>query len=145
VDIVAATLINHRAPSVILQSIASGLLGIQAYSGGAVTIFLGMMLHFSMSIIIAGIYVMASTRLKWLAGRPFGAGALYGLGIFVVMNLIVVPLSAFAPKPAHVSLTWLMLNIAAMIIFGVIVATVASYFLGSAADSKKVVRANTGL
>jgi uncharacterized membrane protein YagU involved in acid resistance len=124
IDIGAAALINHVGPALILQGIASGLIGMRSYAGGAGTVTLGLALHLAMSIAIAGIYAVAATRLAWLRSRPILAGLAFGLGVFVVMNLIVVPLSAFGPKPAHISLVWVLLNVLAMLVFGVIVATI---------------------
>ena len=122
VDIGAAMLINQRGPAIILQSIASGVLGLSAYAGGGATVMLGLVLHLAMAIIIAGIFAAASVRIKWLGARPVTAGLAYGVGVFVVMNMIVVPLSAFAPRPAHLSLASIAANLAAMLVFGVIVA-----------------------
>jgi uncharacterized membrane protein YagU involved in acid resistance len=124
VDIGAAIIINHLGPIIILQSIASGLLGMSAYAGGAATAGLGLLLHLAMSITIAGIFVLASFRLTWLRRRRLLAGFGYGIGIFVVMNYLVVPLSAFEPRPMHLSLLPLALNIAAMVIFGVVVSVI---------------------
>jgi uncharacterized membrane protein YagU involved in acid resistance len=129
IDIGAAALINHVGPALILQGIASGLLGMKSYAGGAGTVTLGLVLQLAMSIAIAGIYAAAATRLAWLRTQPIIAGLAFGLGVFVVMNMIVVPLSAFGPKPAHISLIWLLLNVLAMLVFGVIVATIVRWGL----------------
>lgn len=124
IDIGAAAAINHVGPGLILQGIASGLIGMKSYAGGGGTVALGLALQLAMSIAIAGIYAFAATRLAWLTSRPVLAGLAFGIGIFVVMNLVVVPLSAFGPRPAHVSLVWLLLNVLAMLVFGVLVALI---------------------
>jgi hypothetical protein len=61
-------------------------------------------------------------RASWLAGLVAGT--------FIVMNLVVVPLSAFAPRPVHVSLTWIGFNILAMLLFGTIIALLARLEFG---------------
>ena len=124
IDIGAAAAINHVGPALILQGIASGLIGMRSYAGGAGTIALGLALQLGMSIVIAGVYAAAATRLAWLVSRPVLAGLAFGIGVFVVMNMIVVPLSAFGPLPAHVSLLWVLLNVVAMLVFGVLVALI---------------------
>lgn len=129
IDIGAAALINHTGPGLILQAIASGVIGMKSYAGGAGTMVLGLALQLAMSIVIAGIYALAATRLAWLRSRAVLAGLAFGVGVFVVMNMVVVPLSAFGPKPAHVTLTWLLLNVFAMLVFGVIVATTVRWSL----------------
>jgi hypothetical protein len=82
-------------PTRILQSVASGLLGSPAYQGGVTTAALGLILHFVLMLIIAAIFYFASTRLRFLVGRPVLWGALYGFLVYWVMNLVVLPLSAF--------------------------------------------------
>jgi hypothetical protein len=122
VDIFAASAINQANPGVILQAIASGVLGKISFLGGARTMVLGLILQLAMSLVIAAIYGGASLRLSSLVQRPVLCGALYGVGVFLVMNFIVVPLSAapmakHLPSPAH-----LVMDLAAMILFGLIVA-----------------------
>lgn len=82
-------------PVRILQSVASGLLGSPSYQGGAGSATLGLVLHFLLMLIIAAIFYFASTRMRFLIERPILWGALYGFVVYWVMNLVVLPLSAF--------------------------------------------------
>lgn len=82
-------------PVRILQSVASGLLGKSAYEGGAATALLGALLHFGIAFAIAAVYVGASRFWPALARRATRFGPLYGIGVYLVMNYIVIPLSAF--------------------------------------------------
>ena len=84
------------SPRLVLQSIASGLLGRQAYSGGAATILLGIALHLLISVVPALLYVIASDRWPALRRHPWLAGIAYGTVVFAVMRWIVVPLSRVA-------------------------------------------------
>jgi hypothetical protein len=72
----------------------SGLLGLNAYTGGKATAALGLLLHFFIAFVMALVYVRAGRRLPVLIAQPALMGALYGLVLFVVMNFIVIPLSA---------------------------------------------------
>ena len=108
----------------------------RAGHGGAIA--LGLLLQILMSIVIASVYALPTRRLPWLVSRPLAAGLAFGVGVFVVMNLVVVPLSAFAPKPKHVTLAFLSLNLAAMLVFGVLVATLARWSLRRAGDADLV-------
>ena len=76
------------------QSVASGLLGKASYEGGNATIVLGLALHFFIAFVMALVYVKASHRLPVLVCRPVLMGVLYGFVLYVVMNFVVVPLSA---------------------------------------------------
>lgn len=84
-------------PTVILMSIASGLFGRAAFAGGVPMAALGAALHFMMTTIMAAVFARAATAVPLLARRPIVAGAGYGVGIYIVMNYIVVPLSRAAP------------------------------------------------
>jgi hypothetical protein len=101
-DITAAFLVyglRGASPVRILQSIASGLYGAVAFQGGARTAALGLLLHFVIATTAAGVYSIASTRVGVLVRRPFVCGALYGIAVYLFMNLVVLPLSAVAKRP----------------------------------------------
>jgi hypothetical protein len=76
------------------RGIASGLLGSKAFSGGLGTWFLGLALHFFIAISAAAIYCYASRRLVFLREHFIVCGIFYGIAIYLVMNLVVLPLSA---------------------------------------------------
>jgi Na+/alanine symporter len=74
--------------------IAGGLLGRQAFHGGVGTYILGVLLHFFIAFSAAAIYYAASRRLGFLKEHPLVCGLFYGIAVELVMNLIVLPLSA---------------------------------------------------
>lgn len=86
-------------PMRVMQSIASGLLGSQAYRGGIATAALGILLHFGIALAVVAVYYLASRRLPVLSRHPLALGPLYGLLVYVVMNFLVVPLSAAVAGP----------------------------------------------
>ena len=103
-DITYATVFSYFRSGVppmrILQSVASGLLGSAAFEGGAPTAALGLALHFFIALVAAAIYVFASQYLPSLVRRPVLFGSVYGIAIYAVMNLVVLPLSRFPRKPS---------------------------------------------
>lgn len=121
IDIVAACLITGRSPASILQFIAGGLLGKASLEGGMATVALGLFLQGFMGILIAAVYVLCAKVLPALRRRWILSGLLYGVVIFPVMNFIVVPLSAWKSHPHFTALKFAE-NMAAMLLFGVIVA-----------------------
>jgi hypothetical protein len=84
-------------PIRIVQAIASGLLGPAAFQGGLRTVILGLCLHYFIAFSIVGTFILASWRWPDLRRRPLLWGPVYGVGVYLVMNLIVVPLSAAIP------------------------------------------------
>lgn len=130
IDIGAAALINQYSPVVILHAIASGLLGKASFQAGASAAWLGLGLQWAMSLLIAAIFVAAAARMAWLRNRWPLAGLAYGAVVYVVMNYVVVPLSA-APFKAPATLTLIVMNLLAMLLFGLIVAFFARRVSGS--------------
>jgi hypothetical protein len=86
-------------PVRILQSIAAGLLGRDAFRGGSATAGLGALLHFFIAFGIVCVYYLVSRRLDILTRHPVLCGLLYGVLVFVIMNRVVIPLSAAVTGP----------------------------------------------
>jgi hypothetical protein len=74
--------------------IAAGLLGRQAFHGGAGTYVLGVLLHFFIAFSAAAVYYGVSIRLGFLREHPLVCGLFFGGAVQEVMNLVVLPLSA---------------------------------------------------
>jgi hypothetical protein len=82
-------------PMQVLQSVARGWFGREAArAGGWNTAVIGLATHFTIATAMATVFVVAATRIKALTAEAVVAGLLYGLVLYVVMNYIVVPLSA---------------------------------------------------
>jgi uncharacterized membrane protein YagU involved in acid resistance len=121
IDIGAASLISGRSPAFIMQAIAGGLLGKATFSGGAATVILGAALQEVMGVLIAAIYVVLSKTVAGLLRRWVTSGLVYGVIVFFVMNYVVVPLSAWKLPPHFTPLKFAE-NMAAMLLFGLIIA-----------------------
>ena len=93
--------LRGSTPLRILQSIASGLLGASAFRGGMKTAILGFFLHFFIATSAATIFYLVSRKLKFMIEYAIICGILYGLCVYVVMNFVVLPLSAIPFKPSH--------------------------------------------
>ncbi len=114
----AFILFGRRVPLVI----AAGLLGKQAFHGGASTYVLGVLLHFFIATSVAAIYYVASRKLTFLTEHPLVCGLFYGMAVELVMSYIVLPLSALqstGPYSLHDVLLGLVVH---MIVIGLPVA-----------------------
>ncbi|WP_267223256.1 hypothetical protein [Dyella silvae] len=130
-DIGAASLISGYSPVVILKYVAGGVLGKASLAGGFSNAALGMLLQWIMSLIIAAVFVLI-TRRHIAANRRWPVwGVAYGVVVFFVMNYVVVPLSALHATP-HFSVFSFVANLAAMLLFGWIVAFFAKSKLAAA-------------
>jgi hypothetical protein len=100
VDIVYAFLFYGMfgaTPQLILHSIASGLLGRPAFAGGNATATLGLILHFFIAFSVTAFYFFLASRFSWFNAHAVVSGLCYGAGVFLIMHVVVLPLSAHAP------------------------------------------------
>ena len=98
-------LYRHLPPSRILQSVASGLLGKDAFIGGSPAAALGAGLHTFIAFGVATAFYLGCRFLPVLWRRPWVYGPLYGLAVYAVMNFVVIPLSRVPPRPFNL-FTW---------------------------------------
>src|SRR5215470_3715400 len=74
-----------------LQGIAAGLLGASSFDGGLVTAGFGLALHFFVAFVVVTIFYLASRKIEFLAIHPVASGALYGIGVYLLMYWFVLP------------------------------------------------------
>jgi uncharacterized membrane protein YagU involved in acid resistance len=118
--------VNGVGPVRLLQTVASGLLGEEAYAGGTPAAALGLAGHFIMSYLWAALFVAIAVRLQRLTVRPILAGAIFGILVFFTMRLVVLPLSAF-PHPVSFKPVSAGLDLLShMFLFGVPIALAAA-------------------
>ena len=86
----ALILFGRRVPLVI----AAGLVGRQAFQGGAPTYFLGVVLHFFIAFSATAIFYAASGKLRFMIEHPLVCGLFYGIAVELTMSYVVLPLSA---------------------------------------------------
>jgi hypothetical protein len=97
---IVAALIQGNPFTLVWQYIASGALGNAAFEGGVATVLLGLLFHLIISLVVAGVFILSADRIPLLRRYVMAGALLYGFGVFIVMNLIVLPLSAAPPLPA---------------------------------------------
>jgi len=100
-DITSAIIITLSRGSTVtrlFQFIASGLLGQQAFQGGTAIAALGLALHFVIAFTLVAVFYAASRSIAFLRDYAVVSGIIYGLVVYAVMNLVVLPLSAARPR-----------------------------------------------
>jgi uncharacterized membrane protein YagU involved in acid resistance len=115
-DLTATSTLVRRTQGIplkrLLQRIASGALGPSAFEGGKKTATAGLFFHFLISFTAAFVYYACSRKLAILIDHPLLSGVLYGAAVHLVMNRIVLPLSAAAiPFSVKAFLTQLVIHI----------------------------------
>jgi hypothetical protein len=111
----------------IFQHIATGLLGPDSFSLGWKSVLLGVICHFTIAIGAAATYASGGFLAKPLIRNPKLCGPIFGLGIYLFMNFVVVPLSRVTvksgPSPLDVIITGVSVH---MFLIGLPIAMIVS-------------------
>lgn len=119
-----AALDSGASPVRVFQAVARGVLGTASFQGGAGSAALGVALHYVIATSMALVYYAVSRRYPALARRPIAYGIPYGLLLYLIMNLVVLPLSAVG-MPKFTNTLWVTLSVIMHLVFGVICAVSA--------------------
>ena len=117
-------------PVRVFQTIASGLLGDAAFTGGALVAILGVACHFGLSLMWAALFAALAWNFGALVSRPIVFGAAFGFGVFFCMRLIVLPLSAYPRPVSFPPLASILDLLSHMFLFGVPIAVIVSRQIG---------------
>lgn len=98
--IVVYTLIQQKTTTLkMLQSIASAVFGKAAYNGGIEMGLYGLVFHFFIAFCFAAAYCFAFPYISFFRKHTVISGVLYGVLIWMIMNLVVLPI-AFQYRPS---------------------------------------------
>jgi len=96
-DITENIIFNHFrgvTMKMIFQYIASGLIGMKSFSLGAGSVALGVAIHYAIAMTWTVIFYFLSRKLLILTRRAAISGIVYGGVVYVIMNFVVLPLTA---------------------------------------------------
>lgn len=103
-DIVTAVIVYKANPIQLCQFIASGAVGRDlAFSGGLGMAMLGLLIHYIIAIVWTAIFFLLYPKIRaWLKNK-YVVGFLYGVVVWLVMNLVVLPLSQIPRGPFNLT------------------------------------------
>ncbi len=84
---------------VIFKFIASGLFGKDAGAGGAGMILAGFILHYAIAFSFTVFFFWLYPKVNVMSKNRIVTGVVYGLFVWALMNLVVVPLSNTVHRP----------------------------------------------
>ena len=121
-------------PERLLQVVASGAFGKPAFDGGAAMAAMGLLLHFVLSFIWTALFFFAARAKPAVLRRPYLTAIAFGILVFFVMRLVVLPLSAF-PFPVKFQLVgWGADLLSHMFLFGIPIVLATRRALASTAS-----------
>lgn len=110
--IVQAAIKGNKDPAKIFKYIASAVVGAQAYTLGNGMFVLGLFFHYLIAFSFTILYFILYPSLKKLIANKWLLAILYGVFIWLIMNLLVVPNTKIGVRP----FTWSSVIISMLII-----------------------------
>ena len=119
-DILAACISAYiqrgMSPERLLQFVASGLFGTDAFTGGFSMAIIGLVMHYMIATSWTVLFFLLYPRLKFLRRNIIVSGIIYGAFVWVIMNLVILPVtnipkSSFKLTSALIGMVILMLMI----------------------------------
>jgi uncharacterized membrane protein YagU involved in acid resistance len=102
-DITTASIYYPRKYNItqilLLQNIASGVFGERAFSGGLRMAVLGLVFHYCIAFFWTIIFFISYTAMKISRRNWFITGMAFGIVVWLVMNLVVLPMSNVNRSP----------------------------------------------
>lgn len=92
-------------PMNVFRFIASGVFGTEALAGGIPMAFAGIAFHYGIALGWTFLFFLLADRFICLTKNWIISGVVYGIFVWLIMNLIVIPIS-FVPKTSGPS-QWL--------------------------------------
>jgi hypothetical protein len=118
-------LMHELSPAVLLQWFGSNLEGPRIFHQGAAGAAVGAVAHVCVCVLWAFVYAMILVRSAWVRTHAVAAGLAFGVVVFLVMTLLVVPLDA-ATKSTSSFLEYANSLVATTVFFGLPIALSAS-------------------
>jgi hypothetical protein len=86
-------LTTGRSPALVWKYVASAVFGPPAMKGGAGMVLLGLLFHYVIAFSFSYLYFRLYPRIPLLSRSPWLSGFLYALFVWVVTNLLLVPMT----------------------------------------------------
>lgn len=118
----------HVAPTLLLQSIASHLIGRSAFTGGFYAALLGLVIHYLIAAIWAAAFILIAQHLRLLFDRAIASGVAYGILVYVVMTYLVLPHVTLPSYPTQVPLIFINAALALILCIGLPISLLNSRF-----------------
>jgi hypothetical protein len=131
-DAVAASVYSYvlrgGTPAGVFRYVASGVFGKLALTAGGGMAALGLLFHFTVAIGWTGLYFVLAPKLRASSGNMVANGVVYGLLVWLAMNLVVVPLSNASPAPIRFAAPTLIMVLIHLFVIGVPISYLAQRY-----------------
>jgi hypothetical protein len=98
--IAAVVFLGNMNFSAVWKFVASGWFGVKAFSGdGSKMVFYGLLFHFGIALFWTILYYLFLRNISFFKTNKIMGGLLYGVVIWSIMNLIVLPFTNIPQGP----------------------------------------------
>lgn len=99
-DAVAAIVVYQANPGSMFRFIASGAFGAgRAFSENGMMVLWGVLFHYGIALSWTTLFFLSFPAYRLLRGNKYFIGALYGIFVWIIMNKVILPLSAIPQQP----------------------------------------------
>ena len=96
-DVATAMIVYNSNPNNMFRYIASGAFGSEtAFTGGSEMVICGIILHYFIALWWTTLYFLVYPLIQRVASHKYIAGVLYGIFVWVMMNMVVIPFTEIA-------------------------------------------------
>jgi len=85
----------------IFRGIASGVFGKRAMTGGIEMAYYGLLFHYMIALCWTSLYFLIFPYISFWGTQKLAAGLLYGIFVWCMMNLVVLPIVFSRPPSFH--------------------------------------------
>ena len=96
-----AYIVRGTNPIIVLRFIASAAIGKEAFAGGWAMPVLGLLFHFIIAYSFTVLFFLVYPYIKLMSKSIVLTAIVYGMFIFIVMNLLVLPLTKIPRATFH--------------------------------------------
>ena len=82
----------------VLQAIASGVFGKEAFKGGWKMAIYGLIFHFIIALAFTGFYVYIFSNFSFVRKNKIISGLIFGIFVWSIMNFLILPLTLANPS-----------------------------------------------
>jgi len=90
-------------PEKLLQFVASGLFGADAFTGGTMMAIVGLIMHFMIATSWTLLYYLLYPRLNFLRKNKIVSGIFYGAFVWAMMSRVILPFTAIPKSPFNLT------------------------------------------
>jgi hypothetical protein len=114
-----AYFLRGTPPAAVWRYVASAVFGKSAGAGGPEMVLWGLLFHLTVAIGWTALFFVAYPRMRFLSANMVLVGMAYGLFVWLMMNVVVVPLTRITMGPIRLTTGTVLMILIHLFVIGV--------------------------